>query len=81
MHDLTKFQLSKLDALTTKTLKSWLSLPRCATTAVLYDPLSLGIPTVSSLYAECHALSLAKLSLSNDPKVLSAVSTKLSIES
>ena len=57
-----------------------MTLPCCATTAILYDPLSLGLPTISSLYAECHALSYAKLSLSIDPKVHSALSTELSIE-
>ena len=77
VHDLTKTQLSSLDALSTRFLKSWLSLPPCATTSVLYDPLSLNLYTISSLYSECHALSQAKLALSPDPLVRSALEYKI----
>ena len=64
-HDLTKTQLSSLDALSTRFL-NWLSLPPCATTSVLYDPLSLNLNTISFVYSECHTLSLSlSLSLSS----------------
>ena len=77
VHHLTKTQLSSLDALSTRFLKSWLSLPPCATTSVLYDPLSLNLHTISSLYSECHALSQAKLALPPDPLVRSALEYKI----
>ena len=54
-----------------------MALSRCESAASLYDPLSLGLPTISSFYAECHALSYAKLGLSTDLKVHLAPSTKL----
>ena len=59
VHDLTKTQLASLDALSTWYLKSWLSLPPCATTSVLYDPVSPNLTSVSSLYNECNAFSHA----------------------
>ncbi len=81
VHDLTKTQLASLDSLTTRFLKSWLSLPPCATTSVLYDPLSLNIPTLTSLYTECHALSYTQLSLSPDPNVRSTLDFKVQLSS
>ena len=60
-------------------LKSWFSLTPCATTSVLYDPLSLNLYAISSLYSECHALSQAKLALSPDPFVRSALGYKIKL--
>ena len=74
VHDLTKTQLSSLNALPTRFLNS---LRPCATTSVLYESLSLNLRTISSLYSECHALSQAKLALSPDPLVRSALECKI----
>ena len=35
-------------------IKSWLSLPPCATTSVLYNHVSLYLPSITSLYTELH---------------------------
>ena len=76
IHDLTKTQLSSLDALSTSFLKSWLSIPPCATTSVFYYPLSLNLYTMPSYCSECHDLSQGKLALSPDPLVRSALEYK-----
>ena len=64
VHNLSKTQLTSLDTLSMRYPKSWLSLPPCAQTSVLYDPVSLNLPSITSLYTECHAFSHAQLSLS-----------------
>ena len=60
-------------------LKSWLSLSPGATTSVLYDPVSLNLPSMTLLYTECHAFSYAQLSLSPDTVVRSALEFKVQI--
>ena len=81
VHDLTKTQLASLDTLSTWYLKSWLSLPPCATTSVLYNPVSLNLPSITSPYTECHAFSHAQRSLSPYPVVRSALEFKVQISS
>ena len=53
----------------------------CALTLILFDPLSMNIPTITSLYSESHAPSFAKLSLSPDPNGRSALDFKVQLSS
>ena len=69
VHDLTKTQLSKLDALGTKFFKKWLEMPsRGATSAIIHSPVGLNIPLLSSIYQESHALRIAHGLLRSDDR-------------
>ena len=81
VHDLTKTQLSKLDALSARYVKKWLEFPsRGATSAIIHSPIGLDIPQLSDVYFECHCMSMAHGLTRADTRVQAAVEQKLDRE-
>ena len=81
IHDVPKTHLMKLDTMVDQYLKKWAGLPRCATTAILHLDTALNIKNISTLYAECHAVTHAATRLKGDSRVNSALDNKIRRES
>ena len=81
VHDLTKSQIKKLDELTHSFLKSWLGIPRGGSWCLVHDRLGLNIKSISHLYHESRALSLANIRVFGDARVRHALDAKESRES
>lgn len=81
VHDFTKTQLSKLDAISTKYVKKWLEMPsRGATSSIVHSPVGLNIPLLSDIYRENHAMRIAHGLLQSDERVQSVVEAKMDRE-
>ena len=77
VHTLTSTQLSKLNTLTDKFIKSWAGLPRSATNAIIHLQGGLDIRSISEMYTEVHATSHARTRLKGDNIVNHVLDTTL----
>ena len=81
VHDITNSNLKKLDALCDRYCKTWLSMPRSATPAILHSNVGLNIKSISQLYKECHAVNHATSRVKAGKHVNEALNSKLERES
>ena len=82
VHQIHKTQQEKLDTLTRKYLKSWLSIPaRGATDASIFHPNMLGAKTPSLLYKEATVNNYTLMRLKGDNMVNHALDSRLERES
>ena len=80
VHELSKTNLTKLDALTHRYLKLWAGLPRCAATEVFHLPIFLDIPSVTQTYLQSHTTAYASSRIKADTTVQAALDSKLERE-
>ena len=80
VHELSSTNLDKIEALCHRYAKSWLGLPKCATPGVLHRPVFLDIPSVRSLYLQCHATAHASSRIKADETVNTALTSKFNRE-
>ena len=73
IHTLTASSLAQLDAITSKYLKKWCGLPKCAMLEILYSHRSLNISRISELYTLCHTLEICNVRTVSDKTVNLAV--------
>ena len=81
IHDITKTHLQKLDKISDKFLKSWIGLPRCATTSIIHLKNTLDIKTLRHLHDESHPLAHTNSRLKSDEIVNLALDNKIERES
>lgn len=75
-----KTDLSKLEYLCHKHLKTWVEIPRCATNAIFYHENSLNIKSISELYKETHTPNYIDIKLKGDKVVNYALEDKVERE-
>ena len=81
VHDLTKTDQTKLDALCTKYVKKWTGLPPCATNSIVHMKTGLDIMSIPHVYSLSHSLAHSRTRLQGDAKVNHALDCKIQRES
>ena len=76
MHDLNLSQLNELDGVCHSYLKKWLGMPQGGSWCIVHDRHGLDIKSVSHLYKESRAISLANIRAFSDDRVRHALSIK-----
>ena len=77
VHEITNSNLTKLDALSDRYLKKWLSMPPSGTMAIVHAKEGLNIKSLSHIYKESHAVSHASSQLKADKMVNAALDCHL----
>ncbi|XP_041466188.1 uncharacterized protein LOC121416780 [Lytechinus variegatus] len=80
VHDLTKTQRSSLDKCSSRFLKKWLNMPQGATLAIVHCQQGMDIPTISQVYSECHAQTVAHCLIRADERVNAAMTACIARE-
>lgn len=80
VHEISKTNLTKLDSLSHRYLKSWAGLPQCAATEIFHLPIFLDIPTVTQIYLQSHSTAHASSRIKADETVQAALDSKLERE-
>ena len=81
VNDMTKTHLDQLDAFANRFIKKWAGLPRPGTLAFIHMPEGCNIPTISSIYTECHALAHLSSRMKGDKAVNHCLDSRLARES
>ena len=76
IHDLTNSDLSKLDALTHRFLKSWLGMPQSASFLPVHSGCGMDVKSISHLYKESRTLDMVKALIRGRWKRKSAISVR-----
>jgi hypothetical protein len=69
IHDLTKTDLGKLDALTNRYLKSWLGMPQEGSVLPVHSGLDMDVKSVSHLYKKSQSLDIVRALIRRDHTV------------
>jgi hypothetical protein len=80
IHDLTKKDLGKLDALANRYLKSWVGILQGGFFLPVHSGLSMGVKSVSHLYQERQALDSVRALIRGDHTVQTTVQAKVQRE-
>jgi hypothetical protein len=80
IHDLTKTDLGKLEALVNRFLKSWLGMPQGGSFLPVHSGLSMDVKSVSHLYKESGSLDIVKALIQGDHTVQTTVQAKVQRE-
>ena len=80
IHDLTNSDLSKLDALTHRFLKSWLGMPQSASFLPVHSGCGMDVKSISHLYKESRTLDMVKALIRGDNTVQTTVQAKVQRE-
>jgi hypothetical protein len=80
IHDLTKMDLGKLDALAKRYLKSWLGIPQGGSFLPVHSGLGMDVKNVSHLYMESRSLDIIKALIRGDDTVQTTVQAKVQRE-
>jgi hypothetical protein len=80
IHDLTKTDLGKLDALTNRYLKSWLGMPQGGSFLPVHSGLGMDVKSVSHLYKESRSLDIVRALIRGDHTVQTTVQAKVQHE-
>jgi hypothetical protein len=80
IHDLTKTDLGKLDALANMYLKSWQGMPQGGSFLPVHFGLGMDVKSVSHLYKESRSLDIVRALLRRDHTVQTTVQTKVQRE-
>jgi hypothetical protein len=80
IHDLTKTDLRKLDALANRYLKSWLSMPLSGSFLSVHSGLGMDVKSVSHLYQESRFLDIVGALIRGDHTVQITVQAKVQLE-
>jgi hypothetical protein len=80
IHDLTKTDLGKLDALANRYLKSWLGMPQRGSFLPVHSGLGMEVKSVSQLYKESRSLDIVRALLRGDHTVQTTVQAKVQHE-
>ena len=76
VHDLNLSQLRKLEELTHGFLKRWLGMPQSGSWVMVHDRHGMNIRSVTHLYREARALTLAGIRFFGDSRVRHALDSK-----
>ena len=80
IHDLTKTDLGKLDALANRYLKSWLGMPQGGSFLPVHSGLGMDVKSVSHLYKESRSLDIVRALIRGDHTVQTTVQAKVQRE-
>jgi hypothetical protein len=80
VHEITNSNLVKLDALSDRYIKKWLSMPPSGTLAVIHAKEGLNIKSLTHIYKEAHAVAHATSRLKADKAVNVALSSRVQRE-
>ena len=81
VHDITRTNLDRLDAMCDRYIKKWLKMPPSGTLAIIHCQEGLNIHRLSHIYEEAHAVSHASSRMKGDSKVNQALDSRLERES
>ena len=81
VHELTKTDQNKLDALCTKFVKKWCGLSPCATNSIIHMKAGLNIMSIPHIYSLSHSLAHSRTRILGDTKVNHALDSKITRES
>ena len=80
VHDVTKSDLTRLDAICNRYIKKWSGVPKSGTNLVFKMSEGLGMHTIASLYEETHCLNHAAMRMKGDPIVNAALDIAIARE-
>jgi hypothetical protein len=80
IHDLTKTDLGKLNALAYRYLKSWVGMPQGGSFLPVHSGLGIDVKSVSHLYKESRSLDIARALIRGDQTVQTTVQAKVQRE-
>jgi hypothetical protein len=80
IHDQTKTNLGKLDALANRYLKSWLGMPQGGSILPVHSGLGMDVKSVSHLYKESRSLVIVRALIRGDHTVQTTVQAKVQRE-
>jgi hypothetical protein len=80
IHDPTKTDLGKLDALTNRYLKSWLRMPQGGCFLPMHSGLGIDVKSVSHPYKESQSLDIVRALIRGDHTVQTTVEAKIQRE-